>query len=213
MVDASGNAVDMEYLTLGAKTVLVAVNVSAEKTVPLEVTYKYGYINNRNIKVTLNPSSVKIKGDPQVLKNIESIKLPEIDETTISDDVHKVTMPILPSGVSLVDKNIQFSADLALLKTKSGTVSISSKNIAVVNPKGYTYELPDAIDVAYIVDSASSAKVKSDSFSVKIDLTGIAASEGISYKVLPEITVNTSGFTLYPVNIEQIDIVLSEDSE
>ncbi|MBR5314296.1 MAG: hypothetical protein IKU45_02655, partial [Clostridia bacterium] len=62
LVDSSGNEIDNPYLTMSTKTVNITVRLYMTKEVPLTVDYKYGYFNNKNVKVSITPSVVVLKG-------------------------------------------------------------------------------------------------------------------------------------------------------
>ncbi|MBQ8207724.1 MAG: hypothetical protein IJZ89_03210 [Clostridia bacterium] len=207
LVDGNGAEIDSSYITSAVRTVVVNVEVYTEKTVPLTYTYKYGYIQDRNISVTLSPSEITLRGDPMVLSEIENIHLTEIDETKVSGNTEMVVGVKLPAGVTDVNQVNGFSVDIELLRYTGETIEIPIDNITVKNPGGYTYSFSDEVySLRYIVDSSSSKKVKAENFNIELDLTSAASSGVGSYKLTPRVTVEDVGFTLYPIIAGQINV-------
>lgn len=163
LVDENGMEITSSYITSSVKTLVVKVEVFTEKTVPLTYTYKYGYIDENNIKVTLSPSTITLRGDPAVLGEIENIHLTEIDETKISGNTEMVVGVKLPTGVKDVAQTSGFSVDIELLRYTSDSLEIPTESITVKNRGGYTYRFAEEVyEIRYIVDSSSSKKVKAE---------------------------------------------------
>lgn len=207
LVDSEGKEVETGYITPEISSVLVDVDVFAEKTVPLTVSYKYGYIQPKNISVNISPSEITLRGDPAILDSIDSISLPEIDETTVTGDIFKAVTINLPLGVTDVSKTETFTEEIKLLRTEKQTILIPTDNITVKNPDGITYSFIDKeVEVEYIVASDSKSKVKMSNFALEIDLSDYDRDMDGKYKIPLNITVESGGYTLYPINVGQIDV-------
>ncbi len=103
IADKSGNAVDNPYLTASVDSVSVTVPLYGKKTVPLTVAYKYGYYNEENCTVTVEPAFVMLRAEVSVLDGIDSIVVKTLDEKQITSDKNEpVTIPF-PGGVVSVD--------------------------------------------------------------------------------------------------------------
>ena len=211
LVDENGMEITSSYITSSVKTLVVKVEVFTEKTVPLTYTYKYGYIDENNIKVTLSPSTITLRGDPAVLGEIENIHLTEIDETKISGNTEMVVGVKLPTGVKDVAQTSGFSVDIELLRYTSDSLEIPTESITVKNRGGYTYRFSeDMYEIRYIVDSSSAKKVKAENFSIELDLSSALISSDGKYTIMPTVKVLDVGFTLYPISLEPIEVVISE---
>lgn len=86
LVNNLNEYIDTRYLVVSRTEMNVTVPVIAEKTVNLEPDFVYGYYNDTNSSISLNPSNIKIKGDPVAIQNLDTIKLDPIDEKTILGD-------------------------------------------------------------------------------------------------------------------------------
>lgn len=206
-VDSEGKALTTDYITPSIKSVLVSVSVFTEKTVPLTVSYKYGYIQPKNISVKLTPAVITLRGDPALLAKIESIALPEIDETKVTGDVFKAVTVNLPLGITDVNKTETFTEEIKLQRVEKRTISIPTSQIIVKNPGSINYDFSDkTIDVEYIVASDSKTRVKESDFVIEIDLSDYDHDVDGKYRISLSITCDNQGYTLYPINIGQIDV-------
>lgn len=207
LIDENGAEITSSYITSSVKTLVVKAAVYTEKTVPLTYTYKHGYLYDRNVKVTLSPSTITLKGDPTVIKEIENIHLTEIDETKVSGNTEMVVGVKLPEGVTDVNQTSGFNVSVELLKYVGETIEIPKENITVKNTSGYTFSFTDEVyEIRYIVDSSSAKKVKAESFNVELDITAAASAGDGVYKLTPRVTVDDVGFTLYPIIAGQVEI-------
>ena len=209
LVDENGEQIDMSYVTVGISYVQVGVEVYTEKTVPLTVSYKYGYIMPKNISVTLTPPEITIKGDPAVLADIDSILLHEIDETKITGDTFSALNVTLPAGVTEVEKK-EISEDIKLIRTEKHKIDYPVSSITVLNPNGIDYEfVGDTIEIEYIVATDSKSRVTKKNFEVELDLSDYESEMSGSYRIPINVNVTSTGYTLFPINIGQSDVRLS----
>ena len=212
IVDENGSKITSDYIVPSVANVIVRVDVFTDKTVPLVVSYKYGYINPKNISIKLSPGEITLRGDPALLAGIHSVVLPEIDETELTADKTKVVDVVLPEGVTDVNSPEQFIGEIELVNTTSASIAIPANKIKVVNaPSGFKYNLPEEIVLNCIVDASSAKKVSANNFNVEIDLSALSDSDGDNvYEIMPEITVKDANFTLYPVKVDEVEIKVVE---
>ncbi len=206
-VDEKGTEIKSDYISSALKNVVISAEVYTEKTVPLTYSFKYGYIKEKNIKVTLSPSEITLRGDPNLLAEIDSIPLSELDETKIFGNTEKVVNPKLPLGAVDINNTGSFNISIELLKYRGETVDIPTSEVVVKDIPGVEYKiLDDTYDIRYIVDSDSYKRVSSSNFNVELDLTALSGASSGKYKVTPNITVDDVGYTLYPITNKQIEI-------
>ena len=211
LLDENGSEVNSSYITSSLKNLVVKVDVFTEKTVPLTYTYKYGYIYDKNIKVTLSPSEITLRGDPTVLGQIENIHLTEIDETKIGGNTEMLVGVKLPSGIVDVNQTTNFSVDIELMKYVGASLEIPSDKIVIKNPEGYDFKLiSKSVTFRYIVDSSSEKKVKLDNFGVELDLSNLKKNTDGTYSGYPTVKPLDVGFTLYPIATGKMDVVIYE---
>lgn len=211
LLDENGSEVSSSYITSSLKTLVVKVDVFTEKTVPLTYTYKYGYIHDKNIKVTLSPSEITLRGDPTILGQIENIHLTEIDETKIGGNTEMLVGVKLPAGVVDVNQTTNFSVDIELFKYVGASIELPMDKVIVKNPEGYDFKIiSNSVSLRYIVDSSSEKKVKLDNFGVELDLSTLKRNSDGTYSGYPNVKPSDVGFTLYPIAVGKIDVEIYE---
>ncbi len=214
LLDENGSEINSGYITSSLKTLVVKVDVFTEKTVPLTYTYKYGYIYDKNIKVTLSPSEITLRGDPTILGQIENIHLTEIDETKISGNTEMIVGAKLPLGVVDVNQTTNFSVDIELLKYVGGSIEVPADKVVIKNPAGYDFKLiSQNLSFRYIVDSSSQKKVKLDNFGVELDLSTLKKNPDGTYSGYPTVKPLDVSFTLYPIIVGKMDVVIYDTED
>lgn len=120
LVDSDGNEVVNPYVKTDVSSVEVRVPVTTEKTVPLVAKYAVTDVDKYNYSVTLNPSNIKVSGDPSILSELYVIEVNLGDITEAQDgSVTTANALALPSGVTLVDKTLK-TVSYAVNKTQIG---------------------------------------------------------------------------------------------
>lgn len=141
LLDANGNEINSRNLSVSenADDLTVTLSVYMQKTVSLVATGKYGYFGKDNI--TVSPSEIVIKGTPDAVKAVSSIKVLEIDETkTITDRNNiQVTDFELPNGITTATGERTVNAEVSVSitgKVVEHDIYISPKGINVISPSG-----------------------------------------------------------------------------
>lgn len=207
LTDDSGVVINSNYITPEVSRVVVYVDVYTEKTVPLAVSYKYGYIKDKNISVSVTPSVITLQGDPILLADIDKITLPAIDETKVTGDTIRVVSVNLPLGVTDVNSTETYTEEIKLKRMEKGKLSFDTSKIKVTNPNGIQFSFADkAIELEYMVASDSKNRVTSNNFTVGIDLTNYSREFDGNFEVSLTVTAEDTGYTLYPINIDKIAV-------
>jgi YbbR domain-containing protein len=159
------------YVKVSETDVTVTVPVYAEKDVPLSVAFKYGYFNEKNSIVTIEPSSVRIKGDPTELDKISTIELMTLDEKKLTGTTSiNMAMVKLPDTVENLDRTD--SAVITVTHLNTATRVVNVRNISVKNPNGleYTTETED-VNITLRGSSGSLSLVSESNISLEVDLS------------------------------------------
>jgi hypothetical protein len=145
------------------------VRLYTAKEVPLTVDYKYGYFNNKNVKVTITPSVITLKGEPSVLKDIESINIATLDEKKyITNSTQNVSIDI-PDGTTSV--NAETSAVISIEHIGTSTKQIVVKNVSFINATGLVCELQtENLNVTLRGPYSLLSKIKEEDVSVVADM-------------------------------------------
>lgn len=120
LVNEAGEPIDMTFITLQQPTVDFELQIHQSGEIPLTVDIvPYGYITDDMIDCLIEPSSIRISGDPDVVSTTNQINLGSINiRQLLEDNTTELTMPIiLPNGVT-TDSDVSYA-----------TITISFKNL------------------------------------------------------------------------------------
>ncbi len=179
LVDENGMEISNPYLRLARTEVKVDIPVYTTKVLPLAVEYKYGYFNDSNVRVTLNPASLSLRGDPSVLDRMEEIVVDMLDEKQISGDITQMVALSLPSGVTAIDgtENVVVTVNHVGTHTRQFTIT----DIDVTGAVGVDFEiLTTSLNVMIRGTLQQLAQLKTSDLTAIVDLSGYTAgSSGI----------------------------------
>ncbi len=169
LYDAEDHEISNTYLENHYQTVKLTYPILLEKEVTLNVTFKNGYYNENNVATSVDPSTVKIKGNASDIKNINSIDLPAIDEVTI--DKNEKVIPILLESSDIYT----FSDDISTVNvtvTNIGTTTSTYrvKNFTIVGDGGKFAVANEYFDVVLRGPSAKLSEISADDITLKCDL-------------------------------------------
>jgi len=135
-IDEEGQSyqINSEDLNMSATEIEVTLPVYIEKTLPVTVTPVYGGAENAgNTKITVEPNTVTLLGEPDEIRLMTELSLGELKLTDVTDE-GPITMELpLPSGFVLKNgsSSIKVTVQFENLVTRTVTVSnITLENMA-----------------------------------------------------------------------------------
>ena len=144
LLDANGAELSealRNQLTVSDQTVHVTIPIKMTKEVPLEVVLNHGAGSSvENTTVTINPQTVMIAGDPEYVREINSIVLGTIDMTSFGLSINNDMPIIIPQHVFSIteDRVARVSIQVSGLEVSYLTTS----NIHIANePKEYVVDI------------------------------------------------------------------------
>ncbi len=169
---------DLSGLEFDVSTIAVTLNISATKTVPLDVSLIFGAgANEKNTIVTIEPKTITVQGDSELLENYESCIVSTLDMTDFGLTYEDTFSIKLPDGI----KNV---TGITEAKVKIELSGLAVKQLPVTNlkyinlPSGYTAEIVNkSIDVKIrapedIIDKIKSADLRAVADMVEVTSTG-----------------------------------------
>ncbi|MBQ7821106.1 MAG: hypothetical protein IJ391_02350 [Clostridia bacterium] len=168
---ADSTPVTNPYVKVSESDVTVSIPVYTEKEVPLSIGFKYGYFNEKNTHITIDPASVRIKGDPSELEKITSIELLTLDEKKITGTTSMSTAVVeLPDTVENLSRADSAVITVSLLNTATRVINID--NITVKNPNGLEYTMAaEDINITLRGSSGSLSLVTESNIGLEADLS------------------------------------------
>ncbi len=130
LVDEYGNKVESPYIKYYPQEITIDIPVLKSVEVPVEVSFKNGFFNSENTVTTVNPSTVRVTGEPDVIDAGDLIEIIEIDEVndyiSAGSDELKCTKKVTLKGAV----NVVLSTDTVEIES-TPTSSIKMRKITV----------------------------------------------------------------------------------
>ncbi|MBR4881311.1 MAG: hypothetical protein IKU19_05215, partial [Clostridia bacterium] len=181
LIDTNGSVVTNPYVSVGTTNVDVRIPVFMTKKIDLKVDFKNKLLDSTNSKVSLSPSSVKVRGAVETLSGIDEQIISTIDEKSLTSA--NLSIPLtLPVGLSCVDGTE--SVNVTIEHTDTSTKTLSVGGFKVKNPSGLKYTLSlDTVDLTLRGSTAELAGITAEDIALTIDLS--ALKEGAGSVTLP----------------------------
>ncbi len=180
LLDADGNEIPMEDLTLSVNEVAVEVEILTVKEVPLTVDLiSGGGATEKDVVVDIMPKTIEISGDAATLAGISKLSVGTVDlsKFTLSleqdmtilfpDDVHNVT------GITTAEVKLEISSDFGLKR-------ITATDFVLTNADGMKASVvTESLDVTVrckndVIDNVDASHVR-----IVVDLTDMSGTKGL----------------------------------
>ena len=206
LIDGSGNVVENPYITMSAKSVNVTVRLYATKDVPLKVEYKYGYFNDKNVKVTVSPAVITLRGEPSQLEKIDEITVATLDEKKYLTNSNLSVAINLPDGVTATEETEAVNVNVEHINT--GTKQISVGNITIANAGGLDCELQtESVNILLRGPYNLLSKIKEENISLIADMKNYSSGSGVS--VVPVSVKFSSEFESEVYELENYSVTVN----
>lgn len=202
---ADSTPITNPYVKLSESDVTVRIPVYTEKEVDLSVEFKYGYFNENNALITIEPSKIRIKGDPTELEKISSVQIMTIDEKKLTGTTSTSTAVIeLPDTVENVSRVDSATVTVAQINTFTRVINVS--NISVKNPNGLDYELSEeSVNITLRGSSGSLSLVTESNIGIEADLSYYSKDAGrvsVPLKVVLPTSLSSNVYELGEYTLE-----------
>jgi len=172
-VDKDNKRITNSYINSNITSVIAIVPIYKYETVPLRIDYKYGYFNTNNVEISIEPKTIRIKGELKDIKDIDKIMLTTIDEKKTSNKFSEfINMPL---DIINVD-NIE-SAEITITHKNVNIIEIVkfTEEFEIINPNDVKYKFnEDSINITLRGDIPFINYINSKDVLVKVDLTNFA---------------------------------------
>lgn len=201
----NGEDIESRYLKLSKTSIQVNVPVYGFKNVPLRVTTKNGFYTEKLTDITVSPEIIKVKGEPSVLQNVDSIDVTVIDEKRIGENTQLEVDIILPDNVYPVTGE----PETATVNIKlSGLVrsTFEVENITIINTGDKKVKALDkSVAVTVIAEKSIMKKLKAEDITLVVDFTNFKENIGI-VNAVAEVQFNTADGVVYEIGVYSIQI-------
>lgn len=198
LTSASGSDIDMRYLTMSRTEMEVYVPLYTQKTLPLTVGTKYGYLNRDNSKITVSPESVTVKGDPNVLAGLESLTVDTIDEKSLlSGDSTRMVDIVAPDGVEIEDGTESAVVRVEHIGTVTKSFTVDSFTVTGASDLRYSVTT-ESVTVTLRGTLSDLGKITERDITATVDLSGYADSD-VSGSITEALEISVASATVYEI--------------
>nr|MBQ4319750.1 hypothetical protein [Clostridia bacterium] len=207
LVDEAGNPITSTYVSMSAVTVTATVPVYMYKSLPLDADYAYGYLNDKNSRMTIDPPTIRVKGEVGVVEPMTKISLGAIDEKKLVTDSVQMSVN-LPGDLVNVDGIDEATVHVEHIGTSTADFVVD--NIKVNNPNNLSYELiTKSLNVKLRGDEMYLVYVSPDDIEVTVDLSYKNTVSG-TVSVAASIKLNESNsYNIYEVGDYNVSVKLN----
>lgn len=197
LMDSDGQVIDDSRITQETAEVNVTLNVLFTKSVPLDVTIVDGAGATRadNTKITINPSSVVLSGDAEVIDSVSKINLGIIDLATFPSDFTATYTIVPPNDTENLTGISEATVNVSIVGLSTRSFDILHDNIFCNNvPEGYHAEIiSQVLPVTIRATESDLDAIQVNNISAVADLSGISEANA-SGVVTPQVKISIAGF-------------------
>lgn len=195
LLDKNGAEFESPYIEYYPREVAVTVPVYKRATVPVDVQFRYGFLNGDNTAITVSPSTIEVTGDPAVIDAGSLLEPIVIDEKLdfIGNTYDKTVLLDPASGVSCNVSEVQLIAVMDdSIKTRQLTVP--GKNIEDTGGKGgvsYTWDnSPIAVTICGPLENIT--QITSEDITLRLDMSPYSETNTGTIKVRAEVVIDSA---------------------
>lgn len=179
LLDEEGNEISIDSIELERDTVNVTIPVRASKEVALAVDLVAGGgAGTENVNVSIDPVSITVIGDAEILSGINRITLGSIDLSQV-DQSFEATYPIV------LDNDVDNQSGVTEATVKIEIIGLETKEFAVTDlsyinvPEGYTADIfTRSLQVKVRADEDTIDKIAANNIRAVADLSNYSGTEG-----------------------------------
>ncbi len=195
--DADGQEIDDSRINLETAEVAVTLNVLFTKSVPLDVTIVDGggATRTENTKITINPASVVLSGDAEVIESIAKINLGTIDLKDFATTYTNTYTIVPPNDTENLTGIHEATVTVSIVGLSTRIFEITKDNIFCNNvPEGYqAVIINQVLPVTVRAAEADLDAIQVNNIRAVADLSGISEANA-SGVFQPEVKISIDGF-------------------
>ena len=187
LIDKNDIPVTSTEITCDYDEIEVTLPVRMTKDVTLDVNFiDGGGATDDDVTYTIDPPTLTLSGDSSVLQSINSLKLTNIDLSSLMSNEEQITCQIpIPEGCTNISGTTEA---IVRIKIYNKTiVNVRTSNIQIINPpEGFNpVSKVSVLWVSVRVDKSSASLVTEDNIRVIADMAGITIPENATSVTVP----------------------------
>ena len=203
-VDENGNIVN--DVALDFSNVTITAVMKSTRTVPLEVNVT-GLEDGSVYRSYTAPDSVMIKGDTEIINNIDSISCETVD---LSDCYESTELPltlILPEGVELISETVDLTVSVTVVNAETRTFDFNETDINVTGVGTDRSVVIQNLDIKVTAKGMADFidALTNESFDLTADISELEAG---THSVELKVTCSVDGVDSIKCEPEKIEITI-----
>lgn len=210
LLDKNGMQIANPYIEYYPREVAVTVPVYKRTTIPVEVYYRYGFLNADNTTLVVNPMMVEVTGDPAVIDAGNLLEPIIIDEkTAFDDDIFEQNIRLdFASGVSC---GVDFVSVTAVMNEslKTRELTVPGKNIEDTGGKegvSYTWDR-SPVTVTLCGPLENITQITPEDITLRLNMSPYSETNTGTIKVRAEVVIDSMyDEGVFETGIYEIDV-------
>lgn len=210
LLDKNGAELESPYIEYYPREIAVTVPIYKRATVPVDVRFRYGFLNTENTALIVSPSVLEVTGDPAVIDAGNLLEPIIIDEKTDFDgDTYDHTVSLdFAGGVTCSVEEVDITAVMDdSLKTRQLTVP--GKNIEDTGGKegvSYTWDhSPVPVTICGTIENI--AQITPEDIILRLDMSPYSETNTGTIKVRAEVVIDSAyNEGVFETGIYEIDV-------
>lgn len=165
LVNGEGVPVESIFITTDVASIKLTYEVSQVGEIPIVLNTKaFGFIDEEHLSIKLEPSTIKINGNPNVFDTLNRIDLGPLDlKTVFESEIFEYDLPIiLPNGVSSEDNITSVKVTITAEGIAKNTIEIPRDKL----PQSSVFEYTEGLIITYWTLSDNQASINHSSFDI-----------------------------------------------
>jgi len=194
LVDKNGARIESPYIDYYPREITFEVPVLKSVTVPIDVNFKYDFLNYLNTDVRISPAEIEVTGDPTVINRGNLIDPIEIDEKLDFKNMRFQATYTLNAkdGVTLSAEEVTVTAQISsAIKVREITVPGENiKDTGGKNGVNYTWDTtPVVVTIMGEIDKIS--EIEPEDIVLQIDMSPYSESNRGTVRVKAEVIIDS----------------------
>ena len=176
LVDKYNNRISNTYLNYSPTEITVDIPIYKSVTVPVEVKFQHGYLDDTNSVITVTPSQVTIKGEESVMDESSLLAPIVLDEKKITENSYGKTVILQPAAGTFIDDDITEVQVSVEIDASIQSMDLIVTDIEATGADGIRYAIEDeemSVTIRGPIDKLQ--KIRPSDLYAVVDLSGYSA--------------------------------------
>lgn len=194
LVDAYGTKIENQYIQFYPQEVTIEIPVIKMTEVPVEVAFKHGYLNAENTEIIIEPQTITVTGDPEIIDQGNLISAIEIDEKTDFDGntYDRIVYLEAANGIAMSTNSVELSIKMDQ-SIKMRQITVPGTNIEDTGGKigvDYTWDKsPVTVSIIGALDDIIS--INEEDIILQLDMSPYTKTNTGTIKVRADVIIDS----------------------